>query len=131
MSTLISAHARILSGANYLGRLTSISSANIGQWKAGTFGYPQIIGGGPKLSIVPWSRIFNKQEIVLAINTDADNARTAWVTIDYKLHQEESSVLTCIYSTESTQIGTTCEIEARNGRAIQLTVPGGGFVIYE
>jgi glycosidase len=96
----------------------------------GTFGYPHLIGNS-MLSVVPWSRIFDKHEIILAINTDVDADRSAWVTIDYKLHQENSAFLTCIYSTDSAQINSTCNIEARNGKAVRLTVPAGGFVIYE
>ena len=30
------------------------------------------------LSIVPWSRIFSNHEIVLSINTDVNQSRTAW-----------------------------------------------------
>jgi hypothetical protein len=35
---------------------------------------------------VPWSRIFNGKEVLLAINTDYDQPRTAWVTVDNELH---------------------------------------------
>ena len=98
--------------------------------EAGSFGYPHMIGGRI-LSIVPWSRIFANQEILLAINTDADQSRTAWVTIDNALHGDDKRFLTCLYSTDVAQIGTETNIEARNGKAVALTVPAGGFVIYE
>jgi glycosidase len=49
------------------------------------FGDPQMFGG-QILSIVPWSRILDDQEALLAINTDMGSARTAWVTIDASLH---------------------------------------------
>ena len=94
----------------------------------GTFGLPRMIGGQIR-SVVPWSRLFDDQEIVLAINTDADNARAAWVTIDATLHNSPG-VLTCQYSTDPAQIGTTTPIEARNGRALRIVVPAGGFLIY-
>ncbi len=116
-------HITLRRGRQYLRQISASG-------EAGTFGYPQM-SGGPMLSVVPWSRIFNKQEIVLAINTDADAARTAWVTIDYKLHQENSPFLTCIYSTDPAQLNSICDIEARNGKAVRLTVPAGGFVIYQ
>ena len=96
----------------------------------GTFGFPHMIGDRI-LSVVPWSRIFNNHEIVLAINTDVDQLRTAWVTIDNDLHGDNSKFLTCIYSTDPLQIGSEVKIEARNGKAVRLTVPPGGFVIYE
>ncbi len=81
-------------------------------------------------SVVPWSRIFSKREVLLAINTDYFQPRTAWVTIDNGLHTLEDT-LTCIYSTDAQEIGSQVDIEARNGKAVLLTVPAAGFVIYE
>lgn len=98
--------------------------------EAGTFGYAHMIDDRI-LSVVPWSRIFNNHEILLAINTDVDQSRTAWVTIDNNLHGDQSKFLKCIYSTDSAQIGSSIKIEPRNGKAVRLTVPPGGFVIYE
>ncbi|GAB3340572.1 alpha-amylase family glycosyl hydrolase [Larkinella ripae] len=93
------------------------------------FGFPEMVGGQIR-SVVPWSRLFNKQEIVCAINTDPQEERTAWVTIDNELHRP-GAVLTCQYSTDAAQIQATVSVAVRNGRAIQLTVPAGGFVIYQ
>lgn len=98
--------------------------------EAGTFGYPHMMGDRI-LSVVPWSRIFDNHEIVLAINTDVDQSRTAWVTVDNNLHGDKSQFLKCIYSTDTAQIDTTITIEPKNGKAVRLTVPPGGFVIYE
>jgi glycosidase len=94
----------------------------------GSFGPPRMMGGQIR-SVVPWSRLFANQEILLAINTDADNARAAWVTIDAGLHAE-AGVLTCLYSTDAGRIGSTAPVEARNGRAARVLVPAGGFVVY-
>jgi glycosidase len=94
----------------------------------GSFGLPHMVGGQIR-SLVPWSRIFNNREIVLAINTDADSARTAWVTIDASLHGQLGT-LACLYSTDPAQVGTGVAIEARNGCAARITVPAGGFVAY-
>lgn len=94
----------------------------------GSFGLPRMIGGQIR-SLVPWSRIFNNQEILLAINTDTDNTRGAWVTIDSALHAGPGE-LSCLYSTESGQVGGKVSIESRNGRAVMINVPAGGFVIY-
>ena len=57
-------------------------------------------------------------------------ASTAWVTIDETLHQD-GELLTCIYSTDSKQVGLDTQVEPRNGKAVLLTVPAAGFVIYE
>lgn len=116
-------HLALRRGRQYLREISASGDA-------GTFGYPHMIGGRI-LSVVPWSRIFSNHEMVLAINTDVDQSRTAWVSIDNNLHGDNSKFLTCIYSTDSAQIGSEIEVEARNGKAVRLTVPAGGFVIYK
>lgn len=93
------------------------------------FGLPEMLGGQIR-SVVGWTRIFNDHEILLAINTDYDQSRTAWVTVDNLLHQVNQS-MTCLYSTDRVQIGESVSVEARNGKAVQITVPAAGFVIFE
>jgi len=93
------------------------------------FGPPQMAGGRLH-ALVGWSRLFNQHEILLAINTDYDQPGTAWVTLDNDLHAA-GDFLTCIYATDSGQIGSTAAVEARNGKAVRITVPAAGFVIYE
>ena len=80
-------------------------------------------------SIVAWSRILADHEILAAINTDPDNPRTAWVTIDHSLHNE-GDTLGCLYSTDPAAIGTTVAVARRNGNDVQLTLPAAGFVLY-
>ena len=92
------------------------------------FGLPHIIGNEIR-SIVPWTRIFNNQEMLLAINTDHYQPRTAWVTIDNDLHQA-GEALRCLYSTDKTQVNTEVKVENRNGKSVALTAPAAGFVIY-
>jgi len=53
------------------------------------------------------------------------------VTIDNNLHGDNSKNLKCIYSTDPSQISSEIKIEPRNGKAVPITVPAGGFVIYE
>jgi glycosidase len=93
------------------------------------FGVPRTIGGRLH-SIVPWSRLFNDRELLLAINTAPDEPRTAWVTIDDTLHRA-GDALRCTYSTNPTQVGSTVTVEPRNGKAVRLTLPPAGFVMYE
>jgi len=93
------------------------------------FGLPRRFAGR-MLSVVPWSRIFLDTETVCAINTDPAAARTAWVTVDAGLHRV-GNLLTCHYSTDPGQTGTSEAVEARNGCAVRLTVPPGGFVVYQ
>ncbi len=95
------------------------------------FGLPQIMGDR-MLSVVPWSRLFNDEEILLALNTDPDNPREAWTVVDAGLHQN-GDTLRCLYSTDPTQIGQLVAVnEIRPGlKAVPLTVPAAGFVIFE
>jgi glycosidase len=93
------------------------------------FGLPRMLGGRLR-SLVPWSRIFVDEELVLAINTDPDAPATAWVTIDDGLHAA-GDTLRCVYSTDAGQIGATAAVEARNGKAVRLTLPPAGFAVYE
>ncbi|MBW1965405.1 MAG: alpha-amylase, partial [Deltaproteobacteria bacterium] len=70
------------------------------------------------------------KEILLAINTDYFQMKTAWVTIDNSLH-EAGDKLKCIYSTDAEQINTEVVVEERNGKSVLLTVPAAGFVVLE
>jgi glycosidase len=92
------------------------------------FGLPVMIGGVIQ-SVVAWSRIFTDREVLLAVNTDVTNSRTAWVTIDAGIHATGSH-LACLHSTDSAQIGSNVTVEARNGKAVQITVPPAGFVAF-
>jgi len=94
------------------------------------FGFPEMVGEEIR-SVVPWSRIFDSQEILLAINTDPQNVRNAWVVIDAELHNH-GQTLKCLYSSDAIQIGKTMTVSTRNmNRVVDLTVPAAGFVVYE
>ncbi|WP_433614491.1 alpha-amylase family glycosyl hydrolase [Dactylosporangium sp. CA-139114] len=80
--------------------------------------------------LLPWSRIFADHEVLVAVNTDPDRVRTAWVTVDNDLHAEGDR-LTCRYSSEPAFAGGQVSVSARNGKAVQLTLPPAGIVIYE
>jgi glycosidase len=95
----------------------------------GDFGLPRMLGNEIR-SVVPWSRLLDKDEMVLAINTDCDRPLTAWINIDYNLHKVGDS-FKCIYSTDSAQINTTVPVEDRKVKCISVTVPSAGFAIYE
>jgi glycosidase len=84
------------------------------------FGFPQRLGGRMR-SIVAWSRIFDDDELLCAINTDPDNALAAFVTIDYELHVAGDK-LTCLYSTDAADIGHLITVEPKNGKAVSLSV---------
>jgi glycosidase len=113
-------HAALRRGRQYL---RQISGNGI------QFGYPRMVGSEIR-SVIAWSRIFNDREVLLAINTDPLNERTAWVTIDDALHAA-GDTLECLYSTDTRQQAQKLQVAPRNGRAVLLTVPPGGFVIFE
>jgi hypothetical protein len=81
-------------------------------------------------SIVAWSRIFADHEVIAAVNTDPLLPQTAWVTVDAGLHPD-GATMTCRYSTVRAQENATVPVENRNGRAVRLTVPPAGFVVYD
>jgi glycosidase len=93
------------------------------------FGLPRRIDRRMR-SVVPWSRIFNDHEVLVAINTDPDRAQSAWVTVDDHLHRA-GEPLTCLHSTDAGQMGQQVSVVAKNGKAVLLTVPPAGFVLYE
>jgi glycosidase len=93
------------------------------------FGFPEAVDGQLR-SVVAWSRIFDDREVLLAINTDPRQARTAWVTTDDSLHRVGDR-LTCLYSTDAAELGKDVPVEPRNGKAVRLAVPPAGFVAYE
>ncbi len=93
------------------------------------FGLPHLMNGQMR-SMVPWSRILDDQEMLLAINTDPDGPITAWAVVDFDLHQAGDQ-LKCLYSLDSSQVGQAVEVQTRGSvKAVSLTVPAGGFVIY-
>ncbi|SEJ49331.1 Glycosidase [Dyadobacter koreensis] len=90
------------------------------------FGFPVMFGDRMK-SIVAWSRIFNDQEILCAFNTDPENELIAYVTIDGTLHTINSR-MKCLYASGPSPVEVN--VEVRNGKAVRLTIPPSGFVIY-
>jgi glycosidase len=94
------------------------------------FGVPHMLGGQLR-SVVPWSRLFDDQEVLLAINTDPEAPRRAWVRLQDDLHQPGDR-LKCLFSTDPSQVGQELGIVNIAGRfAIDLEVPAAGFVIFE
>jgi glycosidase len=93
-----------------------------------SFWCPDKIGEGRMTSVVAWSRILSTREVVCALNTDLAATRTAWVTIDSRLNTVGSK-FKYAYSTDQAKLGASVSAEARNGMAVQITVPPAGFVI--
>lgn len=94
------------------------------------FGLPQSIGGMIR-SIIPWSRIFDDQEMLVVFNNDCQNAASAWVTVDHDLHREGEE-LRCIYSSmDKNYSDKSLPIAAHNGKSVWVEALPGEFAIYE
>ncbi len=113
------------------------------------YGYPQVWGGHMD-AIVPWTRHFDDQHVLMALNTDPDRPLQTWVATGaaqtasnkpsslgttndgYMTDDQPVARLKCLYSTDPAQIGQTAPVQTRSGqRVVQLSVPAAGFVIYE
>jgi len=94
------------------------------------FGYPMVLGERMR-SVVPWMRLFDDQQILLAINTDPDHPRSAWVSLKTGKFNEGAS-LKCLYSSNAAQVGQELAVQVTGERrVVNLSVPAAGFVIYE
>jgi glycosidase len=114
-------HIALRRGRQYL-RQVSASGA------VGDFYYPQPINGEMRW-VVAWSRLFADQECLCAVNTDTHQSITVWATVDHHA-SPPGKVMRCLYSTDPGQRGGAVTAEPRNGSAIRITVPAGGFVVY-
>ena len=90
------------------------------------FAFP-VYAGNHLNSIIAWSRILDNKEILCAFNTDTENETIAYVTIDNDLHPIDSR-LKCLYASGTSP--QELNVEVRNGKAVRLTIPPAGFVIY-
>ena len=69
--------------------------------------------------------------MLCALNTDAQQARAAWVVVDHELN-EVGRQYRCLYSTDPAKTVRTLTVEERGGcRCVELSVPAGGVVIFE
>ena len=105
-------------GRQYLREISADGSA---------FGVPTGFGGAVR-SVVAWSRVLDRREVLCAINTDPAQERTAWVTVDAGLHAAGQSLALLYGSAPSQEASVT--VEARNGCAVAITLPPSGVAVY-
>lgn len=79
--------------------------------------------------VIPWSRIFNDQEILLVMNNHIADAITVYITIDNSLHQPGDE-FRCIFSRHEKNIDKIVQVCEKNGKALQLTIPAADTMIY-
>ena len=94
------------------------------------FGYP-VVMGERMLSVVAWSRYFADQNLLLALSTDPNEPRAAWVEVDARVYPI-GTLLICLYSSDPAQIGQTLEVQQAGERhAVRLSLPAAGFAVFE
>lgn len=93
------------------------------------FYYPQPVNGELHW-VIAWSRIFAGSECLCAINTDTERELTLWIVVDSAIHSAAGSAMSCIFSTDSLQVGTSVPVLPLQGSAVRITVPAAGFVVY-
>jgi glycosidase len=94
------------------------------------FGYP-VVMGECMLSLVAWSRYFDDQSLLVALNTDPDEPRTTWVELDGRVHPVGKR-LRRLYSSDPAQTEQELDVKLTGGRqAVRLELPAAGFAIFE
>ena len=93
------------------------------------FGLP-VIWNNKLTSVIAWSRIFNNEELICAINNSTNEELSVWVTIDNRIHNQ-GDCFSRVFCSGDQGVAHTTRVEDRNGKAIHIIVPPAGFVIYE
>ncbi|WP_158547898.1 hypothetical protein [Dyadobacter luteus] len=90
------------------------------------FDYPERIKG--KLGcLITFSRIMGETEVLCVINLNRNEPFSVYVTLDNELHPTGSKMTSLNTSAGFPQ---ELNVEDRNGKAIRVTVPARGLVMY-
>lgn len=94
------------------------------------FSEPRMIGGALH-SVVAWSRLFNDQEWLCAINTDPQHARAAWVGLDFDL-QQPGQRLVCLHASDAARVGSELIVDTPHPdwRAVWLDLPAASCAVF-
>ena len=81
--------------------------------------------------IIGWSRIFSKEEFLLAVNCSCEKTKTTHIMVDSNLH-DPGQIFKCIYSSAQEQIGDSAEVQKLNKEHyyLKIPVPARGQVVY-
>lgn len=88
---------------------------------------PATSGGLSGPSVIAWSRIQNDQEFLCAFNLSSTEPAIIYATVDNQLHLVNGR-MQCMYA--SSPSPAELNVEVRNGKAIRVTIPAHGLVIY-
>ncbi|NIJ52134.1 alpha amylase C-terminal domain-containing protein [Dyadobacter arcticus] len=78
-------------------------------------------------NLIAFSRISNEREVLCAINLHTQDHTAVYVTLDDSMHLSGSK-MNCLYASAASP--QELNVEDRNGKAVRLTVPPRGLVIY-
>lgn len=81
--------------------------------------------------IIAWSRVLSEEEYLLAINSDLENKKEAYIKIDPYLN-DAGDKYECIYSSVKKQIGEEAQVENIDGTlCIKISIENKGRVVYK
>jgi glycosidase len=97
-----------------------------------TFGLPHRLGERMR-SLVSWSRLFADQEVLVAMNTDEAEPVTTYSTVapTFRAEGDQFHLLFWHSPKQAAQPPSSLTVERRGPLAVRMTVPPGGFVIYQ
>jgi glycosidase len=98
-----------------------------------SFGLPRRMGERMR-SLVSWSRLFVDEEILVALNTDAENAVTAYSSVapTFRVEGDEFRLIFWHAPKRVSPPPSTLKVERKNGPlAVRMTLPPAGFAIYQ
>ena len=121
LSELRRRHIALRRGRQYL---RQVSESGL-DWE---FSYPGLVNGELHW-VIAWSRIFDKDEYLCAINTDTERELCVWAVVDGTIHRSPC-MMECLFSTDARQIGETAPVSTAKGAALRIRVPAAGFVVY-
>jgi hypothetical protein len=95
------------------------------------FGVPRLLGEGMR-SIISWSRLFADQEVLVAINTDQEQALTAYSTVTPLFRAVGDRFRLVFWEAPVSSAPPAHLVVERKGEllAVRPTIPPAGFVIY-
>lgn len=95
------------------------------------FHEPKRIGEGRMTGIFAWSLIMSGEEMVMAVNTDIMQPRTAFITIDQEMHQEGEPFHCLLIFPASIDAQAVFVQTIGDRKAIEVTVPPAGYIIWQ
>ena len=113
-------HIALIHGRQFLREISN---------KTDIFHYPKKMGDERISSVVAWSKIFNDEEFILAINTDVNKSKEIYVKIDQNINNLEG-LYEYIYSDNKTLMGKSVVVELLNDlKCIKLKISSSGRVL--